>query len=162
MNESRDEIAEVHDDALLERLRALAAQADPVPDLVLESAKAAFLMRRLDAELAELVLDSAVDAGPVLVRGVTSTDDDSVRMLSFETSTLSIEVQVTRADGARSLVGMVSGAFGTLDVETADGRRTVPIDSLGRFAVADVPAGTVRLHLVAADGTAVTTSWVSL
>ena len=52
MNEARDEIAEVHDEALLERLRALAAQADPVPDLVLESAKAAFLMRRLDAEVA--------------------------------------------------------------------------------------------------------------
>ena len=156
MNEIRDEI---RDDELIEHLRTLAAQADPVPDLVTEAARAAFLLRRLDAELAELVLDSAVDAGPVLVRGV---EDDSVRMLSFETASLSIEVQVTAADGTRSLLGQVSGASGDVEVETLAGRSTVPIDALGRFAVSDVPTGTVRLHLVADDGTPVTTSWVSL
>lgn len=156
MNEIRNE---TRDDELIQRLRMLAAQADPVPELVTEAARAAFLMRRIDAELAELVLDSAVDAGPVLVRGA---EDDSVRMLSFETPTLSIEVQVTEVDGLRSLLGQVSGAAGTLDVETVSGRSTVPIDALGRFSVSGVPTGTVRLHLVAEDGTPVTTSWVSL
>ncbi len=147
------------DEALVSRLKELAEQVDPVPELVLESARAAFLMRRIDAELAELVLDSAMDAGPVLVRGA---EDDSVRMLSFETATLSIEVQVTDVDGSRSLLGLVSGASGSLEVETSGGRSTVPIDALGRFTASDVPTGTVRLHLVADDGTAVTTSWVSL
>jgi hypothetical protein len=150
---------DIRDDALIERLRMLSVQADPVPDLVLEAARAAFLMRRIDAELAELVLDSAVDAGPVLVRGA---EDDSVRMLSFETANLSIEVQVTDVAGSRSLLGLVSGASGTLEVETTEGRSTVEIDALGRFSASDVPSGTVRLHLTADDGTPVTTSWVSL
>jgi hypothetical protein len=150
---------DIRDDELITRLRSVAEQVDPPPELVLEAARAAFLMRRIDAELAELVLDSAVDAGPVLVR---SAVDDGVRMLSFETGTISIEVQVTGVDGGRSLLGLVTGASGTVEVETTAGRHAVPIDTLGRFAVMDVPQGAVRLHLVADDGTAVTTSWVSL
>ena len=50
----------IHDDEdLLERLRAICEEVDPTPDLVIEMARAAFSLRRLDAELAELVLDSA-------------------------------------------------------------------------------------------------------
>jgi hypothetical protein len=150
---------DTQDDALIARLRGLADQADPPPEIVLEAARAAFLMRRIDAELAELVLDSAVDAGPVLVR---STEDDTVRMLSFETYAVSIEVQVTDVDGLRSLLGLVTGASGRVEVETSHGRSSVALDSLGRFSVDDVPSGTVRLHLTADDGTPVTTSWVSL
>src|SRR5262249_46475986 len=57
------------DEALLERLRAICAEVDPVPDLVFQAARAAFTLRRLDAELAELVLDSADEpAGAVAVR----------------------------------------------------------------------------------------------
>jgi hypothetical protein len=150
---------DTQDDALIARLAGLADQVDPPPEIVLEAARAAFLMRRIDAELAELVLDSAVDAGPVLVR---STEDDTVRMLSFETHAVSIEVQVTEVDGLRSLLGLVTGASGPVEVETAHGRASVALDSLGRFSVDDVPPGTVRLHLTADDGTPVTTSWVSL
>jgi hypothetical protein len=152
-------MTDTQDDELIARLRGLAQQADPPPELVLESARAAFLMRRIDAELAELVLDSAIDAGPVLVRGA---EDEVVRMLSFETDTVSIEVQVTEADGTRSLLGLVSGAAGPVEVETAHGRSSVPLDELGRFVVTDVPPGTVRLHLSGDNGTPVTTSWVSL
>lgn len=150
---------DTQDDELIARLRRLAGQVDPPPQLVLEAARAAFLMRRIDAELAELVLDSAVDAGPVLVRG---PEEHGVRMLSFETDTVSIEVQVTEVDGLRSLLGLVSGASGPVEVETVQGRSSVALDSLGRFSVPDVPAGTVRLHLTAANGTPVTTSWVSV
>jgi len=150
---------DMQDDLLVARLARLAQRVDPPPDIVLESAQAAFLMRRIDAELAELVLDSSVDAGPVLVRGAGA---ETVRMLSFETGTVSIEVQVTHADGVRSLLGLVSGARGPVDVETAGGRSSAVLDDLGRFSVTDVPAGTVRLHVTADDGTAVTTSWVSL
>lgn len=146
------------DDELVDRLRRIAAQVDPPPELVLETARAALTLRRLDAELADLVHDSALAAGPVLVRGA----DDSLRLLSFETSTVSVEVQVSETAGRRSLLGMVSGASGAVEVETAEGRRTVPLGPSGRFDVDDVPSGTVRLHLVADDGTPVSTSWVSL
>jgi len=147
------------DEVLIAQLRRIGDQVDPPPQAVLEAARAAFLMRRIDAELAELVLDSAVDAGSVAVRG---GDTDAVRMLTFESGAVSVEVQVTDVDGLRSLLGLVSGASGPIEVETAVGRRSVPVDSLGRFSIGQVPPGTVRLHLTADDGTAVTTSWVGL
>ncbi len=146
-------------DALLQRLRSAAAQVDAPPALVIEAGHAAFAMRRLDAELAELVRDSATDPAAVLVR---DADPDSVRMLSFEAGTVSIEVQVTDQDGSRSLLAVVDGASGTVEVETATERSVVSIDAHGRFSVDDIPPGTVRLHLVGDDGTPITTSWVSL
>ena len=152
-------MSDTSDDILIARLRTLANQADAPPEMVLQAARAAFLMRRIDAELAELVLDSAVDVGPVAVR---AGETDAVRMLSFETDSVSIEVQVTDIDGLRSLLGLVSGASGLVEVETAAGRSSVDLDGLGRFSVPNVPAGAVRLHLTADTGAAVTTSWVSL
>ena len=66
------------------RLRAVTGEADPVPSLVLDSARAAFTMRAVDAELAELVADSAYDDEGLLTRSVVS----DVRMLSFECGTV--------------------------------------------------------------------------
>lgn len=148
----------IQDDPLFQRLRGVSEQADPVPEFVLEAARAAFLMRRIDAELAELVMDSAVDAGSVLVRG----PGDHVRMLSFETQQVSVDIQVTTTDGLRALLVVVDGASGAVTIETTDGTKEAVIDEHGRFSVDGIPAGTVRLHLTAADGSAVTTSWVSL
>ena len=127
----------IQDDPLFQRLRTVADQADPVPESVLEAGRAAFLLRRLDAELAELVMDSAFDAGTVLV-------------------------QVTTTEGTRSLLVVVEGASGEVTIETSAGTSTASIDSEGRFTATGIPAGTVRLHLTADDGSAVTTSWVSL
>ena len=150
----------VHEDPLFIRLQAVAEQADPVPEFVFEAARAAFLLRRLDAQLAELVLDSAVDSGAVLVRG--SAIEDQTRLLSFETESVSVDIQVTTVDGSRSLLVLVRGASGEVGIETALGRSVAQIDEQGRFAVAGIPAGTVRLHLTADNGSPVTTSWVSL
>src|SRR5262249_7326628 len=84
------------DEALLERLRAICAEVDPVPDLVFQAARAAFTLRRLDAELAELVLDSAdAPAGAVAVRAAGPAD---IRMLSFTAGPLRVELQVTERD----------------------------------------------------------------
>jgi hypothetical protein len=83
-------------------------------------------------------------------------------MLSFATDRVSLEIQVTESDGRRALLGLVTGASGTVEVETDDGRATTTVDGLGRFALADLPPGAVRLHLTADDGTPVTTSWVSV
>ena len=149
----------IQDDPLFQRLRTVAEQADPVPESVLEAGRAAFLLRRLDAELAELVMDSAFDAGTVLVRG---PGDNEVRMLSFETDRVSVDIQVTTTEGTRSLLVVVEGASGDVTIETSAGTSTASIDSEGRCSVTGIPAGTVRLHLTADDGSAVTTSWVSL
>ena len=106
------------DTALLLRLGAIAAEVDPVPDLVLEAGRAAFLLRRLDAELAELVADSATDRA-----GVRGGDD---RLLSFEAGETSLELQVTARSGrpARARAGR----------RRAGGRRAAARRDRGRAA----------------------------
>jgi hypothetical protein len=146
-------------DLLEVRLRRLAQAADPVPELVLETARAAFTLRTLDAELAELVHDSAVDPDLVLVRGPGDAD---VRMLSFEHGSVAVDLQVSETAAGRELLGLVTGAAGDVEVEQAGGRTTVPLDDAGRFVVQGLATGPVRLHLHAEDGTAITTSWVTL
>src|SRR5690348_14056981 len=123
----------VTDEALMTRLRDIAERIDPVPDFVYELGRAAFSLRSLDAELAELV------------------DDSAVRMLYYESSELSVELHVTHRDGRRSGLGQVIGGSATeVRVESTNRgpEQTVQIDDLGRFDLADLPGGPFRMHLV--------------
>ena len=57
-------------DALLGQLRRVAALVDPVPEALVHAARETLTWRRVDAELAELLSDSALEeAGFALVRG---------------------------------------------------------------------------------------------
>lgn len=145
------------DDELLERLRVIAGLIDGPPELVELNARAALSTRLLDHELAELLHDSNASPG-VLVRG----DDHRLRLLSFQTSSVTVELQLDVVAGLLSLRGQVTGAAGEVEVETTTDRRTTPIDTDGWFVAEHLPAGAVRLRLRAEDGTAVTTSWVSI
>src|SRR5262245_45371457 len=49
------------DEELLTALREVAGRADPAPDEVILAARSAIAYRRMDAELAELLYDSAVE-----------------------------------------------------------------------------------------------------
>lgn len=149
-------MTEDQDEELLTALREAAAQADPVPDLVVRSARAALSTRDVDAELAELTLDSSQLAGVVRAEG------DDVRLLSFETPQVSIELQVEYVHGRVALRGLVAGASGEAVVEVSGGRHTCPIDEEGWFTANGLPRGATRVRVTAADGTAVTTSWASL
>jgi hypothetical protein len=146
------------DEALLARLRLVAVQVDPVPELVEESARAAFAMRRIDAELAELVADSATDPAAVAMRGTT----DEIRMITFSAESVSFEIQVTPSGGQLSILGLVSGATGPIEVETPTGHVTEVLDDLGRFWVSELDAGPVRFRVTPESGHAVTTTWVNL
>jgi hypothetical protein len=143
------------DDALLDRLRRLVAELDDPPDYVDSAARAALSTRRLDHRLAQLIADSAQ------LRPATRAGEPSIRLLTFETATVSLELQVDEVAGRRSVRGQVTGASGEAVVETASDTRTAAIDERGWFAVDDLPAGVIRIRLQAADGTDVTTGWVS-
>lgn len=147
----------VHDEELiLADLRRIAASVDPVPSLVVESARAALSLRRLDVELLELVRDSADDRGELLtVRG-----DTDVRMVSFELPPVTVEVQITEQPGGCDLVAHVSGIeLSAARVETGSLQHDVDTDD-GTLVVEQVPSGLVRLHLEATGGRAYATSWV--
>jgi len=147
----------VTDDDLMADLRSAAAQADPVPDLVLRSARAALSTRRMDEELAELVLDSEL-AAPGQVRA----DDHEVRLMTFETLRVLVELQIEYSGARVSLRGLVTGAVGDAVVEVAGEQHTVPISEEGWFVAAGLPRGATRVRVTAEDGSAVTTSWALL
>lgn len=151
------------DDALLARLRRIAAEADPVPEMVIQAAQSAFGLRDLDARLAELVRDSAVDVPATAVRGPDQ------RLLSFEVGDVAVECEITEHDLRRDILGqLVGGLASDIDAEVAGPDVTsthtvsVPVDERGRFSVRDIPAGPVRLRCRLADGTTVVTSWAAV
>ena len=149
---------EESDEALLGRLRLVLDEVDPVPPHVPEGAKALLGLRRLDEELAELVRDSAEERDRLLaVRG-----EGDVRLISFETGPVTVELQVTERAGLRDLVAQVSGtAVARAEVETSSGRWPVPVeDSL--FTMDGAPAGLLRLRLLTAAGRDLITSWVRI
>lgn len=145
------------EDEMMAELRRIAGQVDPVPELVIDNGRAALSTRALDAELAELLLDSALESAQVRGAG------EQVRLLSFQLEDVLLEVQAEYAGDEVSLRGLVDGAGGEVDVEAgggAGGRRTVPIDADGGFATR-LPRGAARFRLRSRGGV-VTTSWVLL
>jgi hypothetical protein len=145
------------DGELMADLRRIAAVADPVPGDVTAFAHAALATRRLDEELAALLLDSAL-AGADAVRA----GESDVRLLSFETSAVTLELQVEHEGGRISLRGLAVGTTGPAEVETPGQRRSVVIDQDGWFTARDLPAGPARVHVRAAGGGPVVTGWVRL
>jgi hypothetical protein len=150
-------MTDISDDELLDRLRVVTDEVDPMPEMVLASARAAFALRTLDADLAELVRDSAEEerGGLIAVRG-----EGDVRLISFETGAVAVELQVTERGALRDLVAQVSGVdIGRAEVETPTSRYPTALeDSL--VSVDGVPAGHMRLHLHTTQGRDLVTSWV--
>lgn len=143
------------DDELMQRLRRIAGEVDAPTELVDETARAAYSTRRLDEELADLLHDSDL-ATPQLVRGA-----GGARSLSFETVAVSLELQIEQADGLITVSGVVSGASGEVTVESTSGpTHTAAIDANGLFRIANLPAGALRVHVTATDGSGVTTRWI--
>ena len=142
---------------LLERLGAIAAVVDPVPDHVLEMSRALFTFRDPDAELMEVVeLDGdRLEA----VRGTSPTS----RMHFFEFGELSIDVELTVTGEFCEVVGVVAdpgGSEGTsVTVDTVSASFTTVPDAEGRFDVRRVPAGMVRITLERGTRAKVATPW---
>jgi hypothetical protein len=147
------------DDALRADLQ-LAGRLDDVPAESVAAAKASFAWRTMDAELAELAADSA-DEGRLLagVRG-----QGAARMLTFESSTLTVEVEVLELGNRRRLVGqLVPAQLGQVQARHTGGTVTVSADELGRFSVDDLAPGPLSLHCSGViGGSEITTDWVSI
>ena len=144
------------DDGLLRRLRKVLDLLDPVPEHVLPGSRALFGLRQMDEELAELVRDSAEEKGRLLtVRG-----EGDVRLISFETGPVAVELQVTERGAVRDLIAQISGtAVVRAEVETPTERQVVRVRD-GVFIVDGIGAGLLRLRLLTAAGQDLVTSWV--
>ena len=147
---------------LLGELRGHFARTDPVPQAVLDAAYVAFELRDFDAQVAELLRDTALDEqkelagarGPVATRSLTFAVGDQRY----------VEVDVEFAGELRVITGyVVPAAAGTIAVEhTAGGAINGAIDDGGRFAVDGVPGGPVRLRIATRGDAALVTEWLTL
>jgi len=137
-------------DALEALLRAVVSHLDPVPQLVDDGARAAFGWRTIDADLAELMRDSADELAEAGVRG-----PGGARQLSFESSALGIELEVVETGPrVRRVEGqLLPPTAATVALERPDGEPAVSVqaDELGRFVLDGLRAGVVRLHVLLRD-----------
>jgi hypothetical protein len=148
-------ISDQPDDALVRELARAVALHDPVPAELLTFAWEAFTWRTVDAELAALVADSRDAAGAVF-RGA-----EDVRLLTFTAGEQQLDVELLTDGAARRLVGeLTPGRRAHVVVEHAGGTVTEEADELGRFLVAGVPAGRIRVRCEPVDGPPIVTPWL--
>ena len=147
----------MHDDeellaALSEAIRA----REQVPEWFIETGKNAYAWHNIDAELAQLTYDSSRDRdAAVAVRSEAA----SIRALTFTSGRLSIELEV----GESTLLGqIVPPQTGTLEVHTAAGVASSPVDEIGCFSVTPIPASPFRIRCRTEDGADVLTGWITL
>jgi hypothetical protein len=152
------------DELLVAELRAFFAEVDPVPPLVREAAKASLGWRRLDADLAELLSDSALEEERFAsTRGSGAPE----RAVTFSSGELTIDIEVHVDDPCRTLLGQLSPpAYATIEIQTmAEAPISAEVDRLGRFRVRLAAGGPIRLRALGADargGSPVETSWITV
>jgi hypothetical protein len=144
------------DDQLLAALENATRAARDVPAGLVDAAKSVFAWRDIDAELAVLTYDSAVEDGRVpMVRD----DQAQLRALIFVAPELTIELQV----GPEALLGqVVPPGPGTAQAHLLTGDVvTTAIDGTGCFVFRPAPSGSFRLKCHS-EGAHAATGWISL
>ena len=152
------------DERLMVELRSFFADVDPVPSLVLETAKASLGWRRLDADLAELLSDSALEEQAF---ALARSGEAPARSVTFSSGELTIDIEVHVDDQGRTLLGQLSPpAPATVEVHPmVQTPVSTEADRMGRFRIRLPAADTIRLRILDADergGAPVETSWITI
>ena len=138
---------------ILEILGRALEHSDPVPIYVTEAGKSAFTWLTIDAELAELVFDSARDE-LVGVRSETLAE----RQLTFQSP--NVEIEIMLVGDTRHLVGqLVPAQEADVTLITELESTNAKTDQLGRFDFTGVESGRIRLQVRTAGGPSITTQW---
>lgn len=143
------------DDELLAELGEAVRAGDRVPETFISAGKGAYSWRTVEAELAELTADSADPASGELAGAGLRSRASAPRSLSFESSELTIELEV-HADALRGQ--LVPPQPGSVQVRTDDdSTHAYPVDEVGWFVISPRPIGSIRLHVRTDDGASVRT-----
>ncbi len=143
------------DDDLLAQLRLAASHLDAVPAAVLAGARAAFVQRSIDTELAELIADTSQEH-QVLAGG----PGGEPALLRFGAPSLGMGLEVLSEAGARRVRGhLVPPRPGRVEVLHAGGAMQVEVDADGRFSADHVMPGPVSLRCRPSVGAPVETEW---
>ena len=131
------------DEDMMRRLGEAARAADPVPPEVIAAARASFVWRTIDAELAALTFDS-LDQELVGVRGGGPT-----RSLTFEFGDAVVELEVDDGMGSKRRVTGQVAPWPVASIELHQSQRSEPLlleaDQYGRFRAEGVLPGPFRL-----------------
>jgi hypothetical protein len=150
-----------YDDVALEdELRSIAERLDPVPAPALRVAREGLVWRTIDAELAELVYDSAIAReDSAVVRGV-----EQPRLLTFRAGAFTIELEVTPSGADCEIFGqLVPPGPATVQIRHRGGMTELAVDDQGSFGPGWLPTGPVSLRFPAPDAPSdivLVTQWV--
>jgi hypothetical protein len=146
------------DDRLLEAVGEADLAARAVPPEFVRAGKALFTWREVNAELAALTYDSALDDD--LASTIRGAQHAPLRALIFAGPELTIELEVA----AEALVGQLDPPrAGTAETLLATGDVVAtPIDETGYFVFRPPPDGDFRLRCRPATGTGMVTGWIRL
>jgi hypothetical protein len=130
---------------ILDGIRALFEQVDPMPAGLPERVRFSLALRGLESELAQLVTEE--DPGLVGARGTERS-----RTVTFDSASLSIVIRIEEnKNGSVRIDGWLAPPRPReIELQTSAGTLGVSSDGQGRFAFEEAPLGTARLVVVAA------------
>jgi hypothetical protein len=144
-DDESDEQLDDFDFAILDGIRAVFDQADPMPADLPERVRFSLGLRGLETEVARLV--AAEDPRLVGARGTEQS-----RTVTFDSASLTIMIRIdTNKNSTVRIDGWLAPPqCREIEMQTSLATLSVASDEQGRFAFADVPLGTARL-VVRAD-----------
>ncbi|HTU74413.1 MAG TPA: hypothetical protein VMG38_12930 [Trebonia sp.] len=158
-------LSDLDDERLLSALREVLGAADPPPSWCVNLAKESFALRTIDAELATLSEDSALD-GVAVTRSGGGPPGGGPRLAVFDADSLSVEIEVSRSSrpGSWQVVGQLSPpAAAMVGVRRPpDDHGRVTADDLGRFLIDQLPAGPLSLAIEIEGKQSVVTEWITV
>jgi hypothetical protein len=145
---------------LLAELDAALRAEQEVPDALVDAGKGVWAWHNVDAELAALTYDSALEA---MVEQLVATRSEAatLRSLTYASQSLTIELEVTRD----ALLGQVQPAQAAqVEVVARNGAVTrVDVDEVGWFTVRPSPRSPFRISCTTRDDSIrVLTPWIDL
>ncbi|HUN30849.1 MAG TPA: carboxypeptidase-like regulatory domain-containing protein [Trebonia sp.] len=157
-------LSDLDDEQLLAALREALGASDPPPSWCVELAKESFALRTIDAELAALTEDSALDgAAPARTR---ARADSAPRFAVFDADSLNVEIEMTPGSEAGSwqLVGQLTPpAAAIVGVRRPpDDQTRVTADNHGRFMIDQLPSGPLSLAIEVEGRQPIVTEWITV
>ena len=139
------------DRRLLNRLRRMFEERDPMPAGLIERVLFSLQLESLDVELLPSLLSQ--EAG-VELAAARADDVEDVRTVTFGSERVTLMLTLSAAEGSGHRVDGWIVPVGPLPVEVrlAGGTRTTVADDTGRFAFDDIPSGLVQFVLHPCEG----------
>jgi hypothetical protein len=144
-DDAADRPVDVFDLAILDGIRAIFEQVDPMPADLPERVRFSLALRGMETEVARLVAEE----DPRLA-GARGTEQS--RTVTFDSASLSIIIRIEENKGGSVRIDgwLAPPQRREIEMQTSAETHRVSSDDRGRFALGEVPQGPARLVVVGA------------